>query len=107
MLQFIGKVNGAFTATSGTIACGHAERVNLQIFMDTNNTYEVAVLPTKSAAGTASKSNCAAILSDNGTYECKRIGAGVNNWYLAYRVYSGYTAGAGGANDKYALEKLG
>lgn len=106
--RYIGHVNGNLVATAGTIACGKARAVNLQIFLDTNATYEVAVLPTTSAAGTASKNNCTAVLTDNGMYECLRPAGGSANWYLARRVYNASATGSsGGAADKYALEKLG
>lgn len=107
VFKYIGCANGALSDT-GTIACGNAVIGNLQVFLDSNSTFDIAVKPTTSATGTASKNNCSAVLTDNGCYEVARPAAGVRtNWYLAYRVYNGSTAGSAGDYDKYALEKLG
>lgn len=106
-LRSIGIVNGALTATAGTIACSTARRANFQVTLDSNDSYEVVVSPVRSATGTCSKNNCAGIVTNLGTYEGLKPTAGCNNWWLAYRVYNGATAAAGGASDKYALEKLG
>ncbi|HUV04199.1 MAG TPA: hypothetical protein VMX94_03740 [Armatimonadota bacterium] len=107
-LRYIGVENGAFTATSGTIACGNARKVNLQIFLDGHSSYEVAALPVVSASGTASKNNCAAVLADKGDKNFIRpAGVGANSWHVAYRVYNGATGAIGAATDKYTLEKWG
>ena len=104
--RYMGVVNGALTATSGTIACGNALQVNFQPILDTNSAYEVAVKPVTSGAGTASKANCAAIVTDLGMYTAYRPSCG-GNWWLARTIYSGATAIKGSGFDKYTLEKLG
>lgn len=105
--RYLGCVNKTLTATGGTMPCGKALKGNVQVFLDTNSTYDVAWKPTTSAVGTCSKNNCAAVVTDNGTYEAVRPAGGAQTWYLAWRVYNGATGAAGGASDKCALEKLG
>lgn len=106
--RFLGVVTGNFDADAGTIACGTtARKINMQVTLDTNSGYEIAVKPVTSSTATASKQSCSAILSDLGTYECLRPAGGRRQWYMAYRVYNGATAGSGGADDQYAIEQLG
>lgn len=107
-LRYLGSVNGNFTATTGTINCSNAREVNLEIVMDVNSGYEVAMKPTTSAAGTASKTNFDAVVTDNGTYETPRpAGSGSSAWYIAYQVYNGAAAANGSTGDKYAGGKWG
>ncbi len=108
-LRQMTPVNGTFAAVSGTINCGNARIVNLQVIMDTNSTYEVAARVTTSATGTVSKSSMAACLSDSGSWETKRpSGAGGSDWYIAYKTYNGASAAtATSANDKYCAERYG
>lgn len=106
-VRYIGCANKTMTATAGTVSCGSALKANVQVFLDTNSTYDVAWKPVTSATGTCSKNNCAAVVTDNGTYEAVRPGGGTQTWYLAWRVYNGATGIAGGAADKCAVEKLG
>ena len=106
MYNYIGKVNGSFNHTAGTVPCGKAEKVNFQVVLDGNASYEIAVMPVKTAVGTASKANCAAVLPDNYTYPCYRP-AGPDEWWMAWRVYTGASAITGTATDRYAVEKLG
>jgi len=106
MFKYIGKVNGSFIHTAGTVPCGKAEQVNFQVFLDGNSSYEVAAMQVQAAAATASKGNCSAVLKDSEVFEAIRP-AGPENWWLAWRVYNGASAITGTANDKYAAEKLG
>jgi hypothetical protein len=108
-LRYLGKVNGSFTATTGTINCGNAKEVKLQVFLDANSAHEIAVKPTTSLTATASKANCAAVITDNGVYEAQRpAGAGAGTWYLRYTVFNGASrASATSSSDKYSAEKLG
>jgi len=107
MLRYIGKVNGSFTATSGTIACGNALKAYMQPVLDGNSTYTIAVKATQSASGTASKANCGAVVANRDTYEAIRPAGAPGNWYIAYQVYNGTTATAGSSTDIYAVEKMG
>lgn len=106
MLRFLGTANGKLATATGTIACGNARQVNMQVTLDSNSGYEIAVLPITSASGTTSKITCAAVLSNLGTYEAVKP-AGSGNWWLAWASYNGATATAGTTNDRYVVEKLG
>ncbi|MFA5376446.1 MAG: hypothetical protein WC455_11940 [Dehalococcoidia bacterium] len=108
-LRQLNSKNGTFAAVSGTVNCGNARIVSMQVVLDGNSTYEVAVRATTSATGTVGKDSMAACISDNGVWGTIRpSGAGANDWYLAYKTYNGATAAtATSANDKYAVERWG
>ncbi len=108
-LRQMAPVNGTFSAVSGTINCGNARIVNMQVVMDTNSTYEVTVRATTDASGTVSKNSMAACISDGGAWETIRpSGAGGSDWYIAYKTYNGASAATGtSSNDKYCVERYG
>ena len=107
MYKYIGSVNGVL-GTHGTVACAQALKVNLQVTLDGNSSREIAVMPVYSAAGTCSKGNCAAVLTDLGTYEANRPAGAGGNYWIAYRAYDGASIASGtSVNDKYIAEKLG
>ena len=100
----IGNANVALTHTAGTINLGWCRQAIPQAILDTNSGFAVAVKGSQSAAATCSKSNCAGILLNDGAMQID-LGPGVQ--YLAYRVYNGATAAAGGASDKLAVQLKG
>lgn len=105
--KYLTVKNGAMTATAGTVSCLGADRVNFQVFLDTNSGYEVAVKPVTTALGTASKNNCAAVLANNDVYVAVRP-ADTGQWWIARRTYNNATgAAAGSAFDRYAAELWG
>lgn len=107
-LRTIGVVNGNFGATAGTIACGNAHIVNIQVKMEVNSSYEPVFKPVKANTGTASVNNGGGYTSDGGTYRITRpAGSGAGGWFVAWRMYNGATAAAGSTGDKYLVEKLG
>lgn len=102
---FLGNAVKSMNATSGTIPVSNGRQVNVQVNLDGNAAYEVAVLPVDAATGTCSKANCAAVLSDLGTYEAsKKLYGG---YYIAWRMYNGATGAAGTAEDKIMVERYG
>ena len=106
--RFMGAVVKNLTATAGTVNAGNARLVKVQACLDGNSSFEVAILPTRTAAGTVSKASAAAFLSDGGVYDPVRPAGGVGTWYLAYKTYSGATVAIGtSANDKLMCEKYG
>ena len=101
--RFLGKVIEAVAATSGTIAVTKCRVANIQAVMDGSG-YDVALLPSTSAAATCSKNSCAAVISNLGTYEARMRNS---NYYIAYRVYNGATAATGATGDNLIVERLG
>lgn len=91
-------------ATSGTLALGYAKRAIIQVTMDGNATYEVAVKAPVAVTGTCSKNSCGAVLSDLGAEEFN-LGAG-QKW-AAWRVYNAATAATGTATDKIIAQLQG
>lgn len=104
-LKHLGVVSESLTGTAGTISVGRCREVEVQVILDGNASHEIAVRPTKSASGTVSKDSAAAVLADMGAVNFK---IGNNDWYVAYKVYSGASVATGtSASDKIIVEKLG
>ena len=96
------------TGTAGVVNVDHCQAVDVQVVLDGNNTHEIALKPSLSATATVSKSNCAAVISDNGSTGNIHMPPGAVNKYLAYKVYNGASvATATSASDKLIAMKLG
>lgn len=92
--RYLGKVVTNLTGTAGTVNLGMCGAVDVQALLDANSTFEVAILPSKSAIATASKSNCVAVLSDNGNTGRVHLPPGAGTKYYAYKVYNGTSVAA-------------
>ena len=102
----IGKVNGDFGSTAGTVNLGNCRGVNFQVVLDTNTGYDVAVKHSTAAGETASKGNFHAVVTNNGVYEGRWHSGGVTH-YLAWQSYNAASAITGTNGDKYTAEILG
>ena len=95
----------AVEATSGTIAVSQCRQANVQWAAGaTSSAYRLAVMAVTGAAGTCSRANCAAVLSNLGTYECMKSG---DDYWMAWRVYNASAAITGNVGDKLVIERLG
>lgn len=97
----------SMAATSGTVPIGKCRQANVQFLASaTSSTYDVAVMPVTANTGTCSRSNCAALLSNEGVYACYQRG---RPYWLAWRMHYPQTGEEiiGQANDKLVIERLG
>jgi hypothetical protein len=106
--RFLGQVVTALSGTAGTVNLGNCQAVDVQAILDANNTHEVAIKPSLSATATASKSNCAAVIGDNGNTGRIHLPPGAVTKYFAYKVYNGTSAATATSSfDKLVAMKLG
>jgi hypothetical protein len=106
--RYLGTTITELTGTAGTVNLGHCQAVDIQAVMDANTSYEIAILPTQLSTATASKSNCAAVISDNGNTGRIHLPPGAVTKYYAYKVYNGTAVASGtSAFNKLIATKLG
>lgn len=106
--RYLGTVVTNLAGTAGTVNLGLCQAVDVQAVLDSNTTHEIALKPSLSATATASKSNCAAVISNNGNTGNIHLPPGAVNKYLAYKVYNGASvATATSASDKLIATKVG
>jgi hypothetical protein len=102
--KYLDSAEKNMNATSGTLCVSPCRLAKVQVILDGNAGYDVAVKPTDNIIGTCSKNSAAAVLTNLGA-EPFKFGYGTH--YIAWRVYNGATAATGTATDKIIGERDG
>ena len=93
------------THTAGTIAVSRCRQANIQwLASGTSSAYRIALKPGLANTATASRANCAAMVSNLGEYACHESG---ENYWVAYQVYNGSSPITAVTGDKLVIERLG